>query len=169
MTVASWVIGIAIALVSAAAARRVALAKGRPAGNWGAFGFFGGIFGLLGAAFVQPADGKDRLAWWSDAPVARTWAKLATLTFIVGAAVIAVLIWREVSKPATYDGTALDKPISTWLTQHGVTGAVVSCPATYPGKRGYTFFCDVTGSTDVPQMRVTVDDANGSVEWIPAG
>lgn len=124
----------------------------------------------MATAFKQPGDGRDRLAWWSEAPVARTWVKLAVAVAVVGYGAAIGIGVVLASQPKTFDGTGLDGQISTWLAQNDVTGATVTCPPTYSGETGSVFFCDVAGGGGaVTHVRVTVDNSNGGVEWVAAG
>jgi hypothetical protein len=120
----------------------------------------------MDTAVLDDGDQVEASGGWAQLPAG---AKLAIRLGIVAVVLIAGFTYWLVAVHGrvTLDGTRLDSSIQTWLEQHGEPStAVVTCPDHPKGKAGYVFICDVTGSSDVSGMRVTIDNDRGDVEWV---
>lgn len=165
MTAAVLVLGILEAIVCAALARRVAEAKGRPAGNGQALGFFLGPIGLAITLALPSRNGAGRFAGLWDARAVRAGVAAAAVLLV---ATVGVTVYAA-TRPGTLDGTSIAQQIQTSLAARGAPGAIVACPAGVPARAGYTFICDVVGVPGYLHVRVHVDNANGDIEWQAIG
>lgn len=139
-----------------------------------------GAIGFLIVAFMKPAPNSEdpdapqrpqgRLDWLSHSG-GRAWTSRPELLWsVVVLAVSGFALFRVVNHAdEKLNGSSVETVIQKGLTDRGIPGSTVTCPATPPSKKGAIFDCSATDSTGTVAIRVTVDDSAGHFTWQPQG